>query len=170
MCSQQLSVSGELECLCARCSRVQGSCCEKKEILVTQGDLLRISQYTGSFDFHEFRVPQDPAYLDQDDDPNWNTYTVNEQGARRVLKTTGDLACLFLGEAGCRLPYEVRPLVCRLFPYSYNEGGLTDIEQECPTDLLAPGESLMQCLGMDEEKAVRWHDLLYRELREQTGA
>jgi len=167
MCSQQLSVTGELKCLCARCAELRGSCCHNKDILLTRGDLMRISQFTGDFSFHELRPPFDPAYLDQDDDPNWNTYTVNENGERRVLKVDSGNTCLFLTETGCRLPYEVRPLVCRLFPFSYNEHGLLAVEDECPVELLAPGENLLECLEMDTEKARRWHELLYRELRDQ---
>lgn len=166
MCSQQLSVTGELKCLCARCSEMQGSCCRKKEILLTRGDRARISAYVGNDDFHELRVPVDPAYLEQDDDPNWNAWTLNERGERRQLKVREDRSCLFLAETGCALPYEIRPIVCRLFPFTYNEGGILDVERECPTELLAPGETLMECLGMDQEKARRWHELLYSELRE----
>jgi Fe-S-cluster containining protein len=160
-----LSVTGELKCLCARCAEVQGSCCQKKEILLTRGDLIRISTHIGHFDFHELRVPTDPAYLEQDDDPNWNLWTLNARGERRVLKVRADRSCLFLTETGCVLPYETRPLVCRLFPYTYNEQGIIAIEQECPTELLAPGETLMSCLGMDRDKALRWHGMLYGELR-----
>jgi len=167
MCGQQSSVTGELKCLCARCAASQGSCCMDKDILLTRGDLLRISQHVGSFDFYEWRAPRNPAYLDQADDPHWNAWTVNGQGERRVLRVWPDRSCGFLEEAGCRLPYEVRPLVCRLFPFSYVESGLLELVDECPVDLLAPGESLLECLDMDINKARRWHAQLYRELEEE---
>lgn len=105
-----------------------------------------------------------PEYLDQDDDPAWRVI-FTPSGARRVLARRGDGDCTFLGTAGCTLPLEVRPLVCRLYPYDYTALGLRDeLSEGCPTELLGPAETLISALEMDVEVAEAWRAQLYREL------
>ena len=156
---------------CARCAAVQRTCCQRAEILVTAGDLERIAAATGKQAFHERRAPTDPSYLDQDDDSNWLRYTVDQNGQRRVLtrKPNGD--CGFLGAAGCELSLETRPLVCRLYPYSYNEQGLQGLDSEyCPTAMLAPaGESMADVLDIPAATAEVWRHQLYSELANGTA-
>ncbi|MEZ5979089.1 MAG: YkgJ family cysteine cluster protein [Planctomycetota bacterium] len=156
---------------CARCARVQRTCCQRAEILVTDGDVGRIAHHTGRRDFAEFRAPLDPAYVAFDeDDPNWSRLTVRADGTRHMLVRRVDGDCTFLGAAGCTLPTEVRPLVCRLYPFVYTELGITGIEGEyCPTSLLAPdGRDMAAVLGIPVEDARRWHGALYAELREES--
>lgn len=152
---------------CARCARVQRTCCQEAEILVTQGDLARIAVHTGRSDFWERRVATDPAYTRDDPaDPEWRKGAVGPDGTRPVLKrqTSGD--CTFLGEHGCVLPEETRPLVCRLYPYDYTYAGFTgEVPSFCPTDMLDPqGLGMSKVLGMDRARAERWRRMLYREL------
>ncbi len=152
--------------LCACCARIQITCCQFTDVLVTDGDILRIEEFTGSAGFHEYRKPVDPAYLDQGDDPNWLFYTVLPDGSRRVLKHQENHDCCFLGERGCVLPLEVRPLVCRLYPVAFTESGLADLAEGCPVHLLKPQESLLEKVGIQHDDAQRWHWQLYQELRE----
>lgn len=46
-------------------------------------------------------------------------------GAHYSLRTREDGSCVFLGDAGCRLPREVRPWYCLIFPAWVIEGCLT---------------------------------------------
>lgn len=152
---------------CAKCAKVQRTCCQRAEVLVTTGDVARIARYTGRDDFHVRRTPTDPAYLESGDDPNWTGYVFDANGAREVLNRRSDGDCVFLGETGCSLPTDVRPLVCRLYPFQYNEAGITGVDGEyCPVDrVVPPGQGLVEALGMRIEDAVRWHRMLYDELR-----
>jgi Fe-S-cluster containining protein len=153
------------ESLCSRCARVRKTCCYF-EIYVTPGDVKRIAAYSGRTDFHEFRVPADANYLDQDDDPAWRDQVAGEDGRRRVLKRRAGDACTFLGAHGCTLPLEVRPLVCRLHPYEYTEAGISEeLSDSCPTHLLKHGQTLLIALDMNLEVARRWHRQLYAEIR-----
>lgn len=153
------------ESLCSRCARVRKTCCYL-EIYVTLGDVKRIAAHCGRSDFHEFRVPDDADYLDQDDDPAWRYHVADEDGRRRVLERRADDACTFLGPHGCVLPIEVRPLVCRLHPYNYTEAGISaELADGCPTRLLKHGQTLLIALDMNLEDAWRWHRQLYAEIR-----
>ena len=152
--------------ICERCAAIGSTCCSKvRDILLTDGDVRRISAQLEQEDFYEYRVPCDPAYLEQDDDPNWNLYTVNPDGTRRVLKRQSNGSCLLLTETGCRLAEEVRPLVCRLFPYEYTEREISGTDAECPAQLLGDGETIYQALRMRDDVAHEWWETLYRELR-----
>lgn len=160
---------------CARCARVQRTCCQRAQIIVTDGDIQRIRVHAGRDDFWEHRAPLSYHYAEpDDDDPNWLVYTIEPDGTRRVLKRTDDHGCTFLGAAGCVLPLEVRPLVCRLYPFSYNERGLTGEDSDyCPKWLLAPPESglsMLNVLQMDPADGERWRAQLYAELRERAWA
>lgn len=135
---------------------------------MTLGDLRRIEVATGRTDFHERRAPTNPAYADQDDDPLWRDRVFAKDGTRRVLRRRANGNCTFLGEAGCVLALEVRPLACRIYPYQYTEAGIHgDLDQGCPRELLRPGQSLIDALGMHRADAERWRDQLYRELLDE---
>ena len=55
-----------------------------------------------------------------------------------MLKRQPDGDCTFLGEQGCVLPLETRPLICRLYPYDYSEQGIRDeLAAGCPLELAA---------------------------------
>lgn len=142
------------------------TCCQTSEVHATLGDVQRIKEYTGRDDFTEFRVPVNPDYADQDDDSAWQTHVFREDGSRRVLKRKPGGDCTFLGPHGCKLPLETRPLICRLYPYDYNEDGIQDeLAPGCPLDLLRPGMSLLEELDITPADARRWHQQLYAEIR-----
>lgn len=151
--------------LCVICAGQSKSCCVYRDILVSDGDLQRIAVQTGTTDFYEYRAPQSAAYLDQDDDPSWNLYTLQIDGTRRVLKHARPGICWFLTETGCLLPEHVRPLVCRLHPIEFTEEKITGLSPECPAEYLPVGESLLANLNMDLNLAETWRKKLYEELR-----
>jgi Fe-S-cluster containining protein len=153
------------EFLCVRCSRHMKTCCQTADIYTTLGDVRRMEEYTGQTGFTEFRAPKNPAYADQDDDPIWRDNVFRPDGTRRVVKKQANGDCTFLGAAGCILPLETRPLICRIYPFDYTaEGILDELSEGCPTELLRPGQGLIEALDMNRTDAERWHRQLYDEL------
>jgi Fe-S-cluster containining protein len=147
------------------------TCCQTSQVYVTLGDVARIAAHTGRDDFHEFRLPDDPIYLEQSDDPTWERYAFQPDGTRRVLRRIGDADCVFLGERGCTLPLEVRPLICRIYPYDFNAEGIKErLARGCPTELIRPGETLLTELDMRYDDAERWRRQLYAELPAEAAA
>lgn len=118
--------------VCAACARRGPTCCQVTDILLTRDDIGRIARQTGLAEFWEMRVPRDPTCLGDEGDPNWLRYTLSAGGRRRVLRQTPAGDCLFLGPEGCRLPADVRPLICRLHPFTYTELALTGTAGDCP--------------------------------------
>ena len=163
---------------CARCARMQRTCCQKTEVVLTVGDRARLARHVGHDHFWQRQAPADPDDADFDpDDPNWQGWTVAADGSRAILKHVvagaGEGDCVFLGAAGCVLAEEVRPLICRLYPYDYDESGrLTVAANHCPTTILladAPaGTTMADLLDMPREKAEGLRARLYEELRNQT--
>jgi uncharacterized protein len=141
------------------------TCCQTADIYTTLGDVRRIEEFTGQSGFTEFRGPSNPDYADQDDDPIWRDNVFRADGTRRVMKKKDNGDCTFLGSAGCVLPLEIRPLICRIYPFDYNaEGILSELSPGCPTELLRPGQTLIEALDMKLADAERWHRQLYAEL------
>jgi Fe-S-cluster containining protein len=153
--------------LCVVCAGQGRSCCVNRDIVISPGDVDRITSYTGTGDFHELRPAGNPEYLEQDDDPLWQLCTVQLCGRRKVLRHASPGLCWFLGEHGCRLPGEVRPLVCRLHPVQFNAERLTGLSSECPREHLPPGENVLTNLAMDLGLAEQWRQQLYAELRRE---
>jgi Fe-S-cluster containining protein len=152
--------------LCAKCAQHERTCCQRTEIFVTQGDRQRITAYTGKRDFWEYRHPQDPEYWEaQPHDPIWQPSTVRPDGTRPMLKHQASGDCVFLTATGCSLPGNVRPLVCRLYPYDYTAEGLQGTVPGCPLYLLEPGQELFEAIGMQRQAAEQWQRQLYSELR-----
>ncbi|HTN77549.1 MAG TPA: hypothetical protein VL096_19960 [Pirellulaceae bacterium] len=144
------------------------TCCQTSEVYTTPGDVERIAAFTGRRDFFEFRPPDDPIYREQSDDPTWEHYVFQDDGTRRVLNRLPNGDCTFLGVAGCVLPLEVRPLICRIYPYDYNAAGIKpELAHGCPLELLRSGETLLSELDIARADAERWHAQLYAELRDE---
>lgn len=151
---------------CARHAQIGKTCCQEREVLVTGGDRARIAAHSGRRDFWEYRVPADPSYLDQDDDPNWLKWAFRPDGSRAVLRRRDGGDCTFLGPAGCTLPLDVRPLVCRLYPFTYTERGIDGVSDECPPEVIPPGSNILKVLDLRVEDAEPWRAQLYAELRD----
>lgn len=149
---------------------MQRTCCQRAEVVVTRGDVARISAHIERDDFHSRRPPEDATYLEHDpDDPNWVRYTSFPDGTRRMLNRNAD-GCTFLGAAGCVLPEDVRPLICRLYPFEYTESGIVGEDAGyCPTETLAGKDgSMLPVLGMNRAAAEAWRSALYDELRAES--
>lgn len=122
--------------------------------------------FLGRDDFCEFKAPTDMGYYEQDDDPSWQAMVFRPDLTRRVLKRRPNGDCSFLAPAGCVLPMEVRPLVCRLYPYKYNDKGIQGVDLRCPTELLGGKLNVLAALDMEDlATAKRWRDMLYEEIR-----
>jgi len=157
--------------LCVRCSRHVKTCCPPSEVYASPGDVLRIAEFTGRDDFYEYRVPDDPVHLQEDGDPIWIENVIRPDGTRRVLQRQPDGDCTFLGDAGCALPLETRPLICRIYPFDYTADGLRDeLAHGCPMELLPAGQSLLQALDIKRSDAERWHKQLYAEVLTERNA
>ncbi|MBU3915071.1 hypothetical protein KKA14_06000 [bacterium] len=153
--------------ICASCATVGLTCCQgcDRTIYITLGDVKRIEAFIGENDFYEFRQPEHAGYLDNIDDPIWETYVFRADKSRRVLKRNNVGDCGFLTKVGCRLPMDIRPLVCRLHPFEYNASGLfAELSKECPVHLLREGETLQKAVDISPESANIWHKALYQEI------
>lgn len=158
-----------MEFLCVRCARYMKTCCQTCEVYATPADVRRIAEHTGQQDFTEFLPAGHEIYSNHDDDPAWMQHVFRADGTRRVLKKDAN-GCTFLGPHGCRLPLEVRPLVCRIYPYDYTEQGFKDeLSEGCPMELVRPELGLIGELDMNVEDAERWRRQLYQEIREEAS-
>lgn len=157
--------------LCARCAALRGGCCTHREIYLTPGDRRRMAAHLGRDDFWGRRPAGHPDYLPDGTDPHWERYVFDSRMERPILLSVTHGLCGLLGPGGCVLPMEVRPLICRLYPWEYGHRGLVALAGDCPRDFLAPGETLLGQLGMEDLHRVRtWHRMLYAEMREETDA
>jgi len=154
---------------CAKHARLGKTCCQDAEVLITAEDKRRVGAFTGREDFWRDAWPADISYVDDGSDPGW-ALAFNVDGSRPVLKRRENGDCTFLSATGCTLPLEVRPLVCRLYPYAYDEHGLRGTSSHrCPAEVVPPGKTIAELLEMDEVQAERWRSDLYREIRESPG-
>lgn len=155
--------------LCARCAGQGKTCCQGREIYITPGDLMRIRNHIGGVGFAEWTGAADPAYLDQDDDPVWRLHVFAGDGSRRTLRRNAEGDCIFLTPTGCQLSLDIRPLLCRLHPFTYTAGGIDpEPDAGCPRHLLTAGESVFTAIDMSIELANLWHRQLYEEIRKET--
>jgi Fe-S-cluster containining protein len=153
------------EFLCVRCARHRKTCCQLSEVYVTLGDVKRIADHAGCDDFHDHLAPTNPVYEPDGDDPTWRDYVFRPDGTRRVLRRQANGNCTFLAANGCTLPLDVRPLLCRIYPYDFNDRGLLDaLAPGCPLELLRPGQGLIEALAMNRADAEAWHEQLYEEI------
>ncbi len=82
---------------------------------------------------------------------------------RQKPEVWGCAQCAQLGRTCCTLPLEVRPLVCRLFPYEYTAAGITGVAGDCPTAVVPSGSTLLRVLDTRAGEAMRWHHALCAE-------
>lgn len=151
---------------CLKCAMAGGSCCLNRQIILTVGDVQRINACVAHHDFFNMEKPE-PWYLDPFYDPAWLPLVLNPQGLLRVLKRNPDKSCGMLAKNGCVLPFETRPLVCRLHPYMYTETEILGLDDTCPISKEKDGLSILDRLNMPLEKAIEWQHLLYSELNSE---
>jgi Fe-S-cluster containining protein len=148
------------------CARIGTSCCKNYQISLTTGDIQRISDFLGHQNFFTFEAPV-PEDIEPDYDPLWMSMVLQPQGLVRVLKRTGEKNCGLLTTTGCCLPYDRRPLICRLYPYRYTEDGILGIDQACPIAREKEWGAVLDGLDMPTDKARQWLTLLYSEVRSE---
>lgn len=153
---------------CAGCAARGRTCCQSTQVFLTRGDLDRIGGFAGDEPFFEFLpVAGDDCSPDPLQDHAW-CRTFGPDGKRRVLAHRPGGDCNFLIPAGCRLPEEARPLVCRLYPFEYNDAAVKGVHGHlCPHPEAANAPLLLALLGMDRNRAESWRVELYREILEE---
>ncbi|MDR2392001.1 MAG: YkgJ family cysteine cluster protein [Planctomycetota bacterium] len=155
--------------LCARCAGLGETCCQNSQVFLTVGDVRRIARaINAASGFFEEVAAADPNYLTGDGiDPVWNRI-FDRKGYRRILAFQAEGKCFFLGTNGCRLSLEIRPLVCRLYPYDYNHIAIKGVYgHRCPEPERNSPALILACLSMNREKAESWRQKLYAEIREE---
>jgi uncharacterized protein len=153
------------EHLCARCATLFKTCCQEREIYITPADAGRISAFCNRNDFVEWCAPSNPDYSDQSDDPVWDRHVFRNDRRRRILRRTSSGDCTFLGPSGCVLPETVRPLLCRLHPFTFTADGIdAEPSPDCPKCLVPEGMTVFDALHISTEQALLWHRMLYEEI------
>jgi hypothetical protein len=133
------------------------------EVYLTPGDLARIARHTRRGGFSRVAAARS-IYLEASADPVWRTHVLGVSGRRRILRRRRDGECVFLAADGCVLPLEVRPLLCRIFPYDFDHRGLTRPDPTCPVARDPDPEATLASMGMGRETVRRWHRQLYDEI------
>lgn len=149
--------------LCARCAGEGRTCCQGTAIFLTGGDVERIGAVC-SDDFWEMRKIDSSEYEGfLQYDAVWGR--IFAKGEVRIIRHRDGGDCMFLGVDGCVLELGERPLVCRLYPYDYNETTLKGVHGHlCPLPEGGNGALLLALLGMNREEGEGWRGLLYEEI------
>ncbi|WP_094605228.1 hypothetical protein SPSIL_033010 [Sporomusa silvacetica DSM 10669] len=159
---------------CAQCARLQKTCCEREatKIALTGGDIARISQFAGQEDFYELKpveeelkdVYANPACYTEDD-YIYVTYLFDDQGRRNILRKNPDQTCCFVTLTGCSLPHDIRPLLCRIYPYDWNDRLEIWIDGSyCPASLFKDEEDMVKKVGLSAAEALELIKLFYAEI------
>lgn len=149
---------------CMDCARAGTSCCNHYQIVLTTGDIERMASFLGHQNFFTIEPPilED---MEPDYDPDWLPLVLGDDTRIRVLKRDANRTCFLLSATGCSLPAENRPLICRLYPYTYNEEGILGIDHDCPISKEMEWGTVLERLDMPAEKAKQWLSLLYAEVK-----
>jgi len=150
---------------CIVCARKGQTCCQNVDIYLSIGDVERIRRVRPNEDFYHW-APLTDEYADGGGDPTWNPLILNADGQRRILRRKGD-NCYFLTETGCSLPPDVRPLLCRIYPYDFREQGLCGICASCPVAAEQDWRQALEASEMHQANAQRWVAQLYDEIRSE---
>ena len=148
------------------CAQAGTSCCKNYQIILTTGDIQRISDFLGHQNFYTLEPPVFEDIV-PDYDPLWMPMVLKSEGLVCVLKRTPEKNCALLMETGCSLPYDRRPLICRLYPYRYTEEGILGIDEACPISGEKEWGFVLDKLDMPAGKAKQWISLLYAEVRNE---
>ena len=152
----------KMQNVCWMCASSGGSCCVNMQIYLTGGDINRIQAATGKRDFIRYEKPW--SWCERDGtDLQWKEHVLGCD-RRRVVKRRTDGSCHFLGEKGCVLDLETRPLVCRLYPFEYMPEGISGLHPGCPASKSDHPEEALEEMGMQSDRVAAWHTALYAEL------
>lgn len=152
--------------MCALCAAKGGGCCRNTRVFLTRGDVERVERAVGEKDFWErLDVRVDAHATGLMHDPAWERIFSGQGGWRALRHVSGTGDCRFLTTGGCSLPVEARPLICRLYPFDYNDVAIKGVYGHlCPEPFRDNPALLLAMLGMGREEAERLRAKLYREL------
>ncbi len=149
---------------CKRCALAGTSCCKNHQIVLTTGDFERIARFTGNQDF-SVTGPLIVEEIQTDYDPQWLPLIMESGNHVKFLRRTPEKTCILLTENGCQLPFDHRPLMCRLYPYTYTEDDILGIDTACPISKENEWTKILEQLEMPSQKAREWRAMLYSEIR-----
>jgi Fe-S-cluster containining protein len=154
-----------LPCGCAVCSRVQRTCCQSSEPYVSRGDMDRIYNYRSlpTPYWCGFRIPPQEYLAGCRSDPAWAAKVLTPTGWRRVVLARFNGNCVFLEPTGCVLPMEVKPLVCRIYPWDFFNFKITGLSSYCAVEARGEHQDMGEALGLTAEQAQTWLDQLRDE-------
>lgn len=153
---------------CVECAKAGNACCIGRQIVITDKDIDRVAAHVGHRGFYVFEEPE-PWYLEPFYDPDWLPLVLQPDGQLKILKRKDDKSCGFLGEKGCVLPFDVRPRLCQLHPYTFTEQGIIGLDMECLISHLDNVNEYLAGHDMPIEKAKEWQKELYEELNREKG-
>ena len=148
---------------CLDCASRNQSCCVNVHIFITSGDIERISQASDIHDFYSSE-PLTPEYFDGGGDPDWNNLILDENGCRKIVRQTETGNCIFLSEKGCRLKPDIRPLLCRIYPYDFTGRKIVGISNYCPVSADNSWQEVLNLSQMHYHAAQEWIKQLYDEI------
>lgn len=151
---------------CLDCAAKKRSCCGNVNIYITQADVDRIRLAGVDHDFFSLETLSE-EYLDGGGDPAWNPLILDESGRRRVLLQQSGGNCIFLSSTGCRLASNVRPLLCRIYPFEFLGEKIVGISHYCPVSLEQNWQEILNMSEMNSVSALEWIKQLYREIYQE---
>jgi uncharacterized protein len=157
---------------CRECSKSGKTCCEICDVIVTNGDIARISAFTGRNDFFLLKPVSEEDRFEYANPRNvvkgseiYVKFFFNEEGRRNVLKRNEKGQCCLLTKDGCVLPFDFKPLVCRLYPYQWNDQRDIWVDcTDCPTELFKGEQEIKEHVCVSEEEALLLVNLFYDEI------
>lgn len=160
--------------VCAQCAGRQKTCCERPDIQIalTPGDIQRLRDHCGHAEFFE-RKAVEPEFRSHyvnpenhsSNDALYVKHLFDEQGRRPVLLKQADLSCLFVTPTGCSLPHSIKPLLCRIYPFDWNDQlDLWLDSAYCPPELFASEADLIARISEGEAETRELIRLFYREI------
>lgn len=139
--------------VCLECSKKQDTCCQKYFIYLTHGDRERIIHHTRSTDF----LSEIPCTLNIEEH-----LTTGKSKVTCSLIKMEDHGCFFLSANGCSLPLDVRPLCCRIYPYTWDRSSINGVSEEC---FYSDNEWFILS-HFPLKKAVEYHAMFVKEYKE----
>lgn len=153
---------------CAECARRGPTCCATRRIVLTPGDVTRIERWCAQCCSAQWsqtpwvQTVESAVFEPAETDPLWDAWL--RRGLVDVLRQ-GPQGCVFLGADGCVLPLDVRPLICRLYPFEYTESAIKGVWPHlCPRPEADNTALLLALLGMSAAVADSWRQQLYAEI------
>lgn len=105
-----------------------GNCCTQFGVCITPSDILRITAATGMKPAEFVAVIDDPHERERHEP----AVMISGRPSLLVLKWRTDRVCMFYGPGKCAI-YDVRPMLCRTYPFVLTKHEISDIKgRVCP--------------------------------------